>query len=39
MSRNPEQKVDCHQHYIQSGMDINPMIGAPIVWHPVLVQS
>ncbi|KYN20032.1 PREDICTED: APOBEC1 complementation factor-like [Trachymyrmex cornetzi] len=23
------------QHYIVSGMDINPVIGTPIVWHPV----
>ncbi|XP_011691582.1 PREDICTED: RNA-binding protein 47-like [Wasmannia auropunctata] len=27
------------QHYIQSGMDINPMIGAPIVWHPGIIQN
>ncbi|KYM93931.1 PREDICTED: probable RNA-binding protein 46 [Cyphomyrmex costatus] len=27
------------QHYIQSGMDINPVIGTPIVWHSGLVQN
>ncbi|KYQ49467.1 RNA-binding protein 47 [Trachymyrmex zeteki] len=27
------------QHYIVSGMDIDPVIGTPNVWHPGLVQN
>jgi len=27
------------QHYIQSEMDINPVIGASIVWHPEIIQN
>lgn len=27
------------QHYVQSYMNINPVIGAPIVWHPGIVQN